>query len=63
MVHFKTYYGGGLWYTLDLDYPRIVSILNRANYRDYLSLEFEGPENPMTGIPKSLETIRRALGA
>jgi len=25
MVHMKTYYGGGLWYTLDLDYPRLAA--------------------------------------
>ena len=63
MVHAKTYYGGGLWYTLDLDYPRIAAILARADYRGYLSLEFEGKENPLTGIPKSLETIRKAFGS
>jgi L-ribulose-5-phosphate 3-epimerase len=62
MVHAKTYYGGGLWYTLELDYPRIAGILARADYRGYLSLEFEGRESPLTGIPKSLETIRKAFG-
>jgi L-ribulose-5-phosphate 3-epimerase len=61
MVHFKTYFGGGLWYTLDLDYPRIAKILQKANYHGYLSLEFEGHESPLTGIPKSLEIIRKAF--
>ena len=27
IVQAKTYYGGGEWYTLDLDYPRIAKIL------------------------------------
>ena len=61
MVHFKTYFGGGLWYTLDLDYARIANILRKANYYGYLSLEFEGHENPLTGIPKSMEVIRKAF--
>jgi len=62
MVHAKTYYGGGLWYTLELDYPRIAAILRKHNYNGYLSLEFEGLENPRTGIPKSLATLQAAFG-
>lgn len=62
MVHAKTYYGGGLWYTLDLDYPRIAGILRKHGYDGYLSLEFEGKEDPRTGIPKSLATLQAAFG-
>ncbi|MCA9134391.1 MAG: sugar phosphate isomerase/epimerase, partial [Planctomycetales bacterium] len=40
-VQAKTYYGGGQWYSLDLDYPRIGQILRKHNYRGYISLEFE----------------------
>ena len=36
-VQAKTYYGGGEWYTLDLDYKRIINILRSANYQGYLS--------------------------
>jgi sugar phosphate isomerase/epimerase len=61
LVQAKTYYGGGLWYSLDLDYPRIAKILRDANYRGYISLEFEGKENPRTGVPKSLELLRKAF--
>jgi Sugar phosphate isomerases/epimerases len=60
-VQAKTYYGGGLWYSLDLDYPRIADILRRHNYPGYLSLEFEGRENPLTGIPKSLALLRESF--
>jgi L-ribulose-5-phosphate 3-epimerase len=60
-VQAKTYYGGGLWYTLELDYPRIAKILKAAGYRGYISLEFEGKEDPRTGIPKSLELLRKAF--
>lgn len=61
-VQAKTYYGGGLWYTLDLDYPRIASMLRKHNYRGYVSLEFEGNEQWQTAIPKSLELLRGAFG-
>ena len=60
-VQAKTYFGGGEWYTLDLDYPRIAGILADVNYRGYVSLEFEGKEDPATGVPKSLQTLRNAF--
>ena len=34
-VQAKTYYGGGEWYTLDLDYQRIAKILSDAGYTGY----------------------------
>jgi sugar phosphate isomerase/epimerase len=61
LVQAKTYYGGGLWYTLDLDYPRIAAILKKANFRGYISLEFEGNEDYKTAIPKSLAVLRKAF--
>src|SRR5688500_7760345 len=57
----KTYHGGGRWYTLELDYPRIAKIFRKAGYRGYVSLEFEGEEPPLTAIPKSLATLREAF--
>lgn len=60
-VHAKTYWGGGLWYTLDLDYARIAEILHRHNYRGYLSLEFEGKEEAETAVPRSLGMLREAF--
>lgn len=62
LVQAKTYYGGGLWYTLDLDYDRIGAMLRKHNYRGYVSLEFEGKEDPRTGVPKSLALLRRVFG-
>ncbi len=61
LVQAKTYFGGGTWYTLELDYPRIAGILARHNYNGYLSLEFEGKEDWRTAIPKSLEVLRKAF--
>lgn len=61
LVQAKTYFGGGEWYELDIDYTHVADILRRANYRGYISLEMEGKEAPATAIPKSLELLRRAL--
>lgn len=60
-VQAKTYFGGGEWYTLDLDYGRIAKILQDAGYQGYVSLEFEGKEPAETGVPKSLAVLRRAF--
>lgn len=61
-VQAKTYYGGGVWYSLDLDYKRIVEILRNVGYQGYISLEFEGKEDAFTTVPKSIAMLREALG-
>jgi sugar phosphate isomerase/epimerase len=61
LVHAKAYPGGGLYYTLDLDYRRIGALLRRAGYRGYLSLEYEGRLLPEEGIPQALATLQQAL--
>jgi sugar phosphate isomerase/epimerase len=60
-VQAKTYYGGGEWYSLELDYNRIAKILADAVYTGYVSLEFEGKENPDIAVPKSIELLRKAF--
>jgi L-ribulose-5-phosphate 3-epimerase len=61
IVQAKTYYGGGEWYTLDLDYKRIAATLRRAKFTGWVSLEMEGKEDPATAVPKSLELLRTAF--
>lgn len=61
IVQAKTYFGGGEWYTLELDYRRIASILRAAGFRGWVSLEMEGKEDPATAVPKSLELLRQAF--
>ena len=61
IVQAKTYYGGGVWYTLDLDYARIAKILRNAGFRGWISLEMEGKEPADTAVPKSLDVLRRAF--
>ena len=62
LVQAKTYFGGGEWYTLDIDYDRVAEILRGAGFNGYVSLEFEGKEAPDTGVPKSLALLRKAFG-
>ena len=62
IVQAKTYFGGGEWYTLDLDYRRIAKILRGANFSGYVSLEMEGKEDPSSAVPKSLAVLREAFG-
>jgi sugar phosphate isomerase/epimerase len=61
LVHFKTYYGGGVWYTHEIDYKRVANILRAANYTGYIDLEMEGKENAETAVPKSLQVMREAF--
>lgn len=61
-VQAKTYFGGGEWYTLELDYTRIAKILADVNYKGYVSLEFEGKDPAATGVPRSIEMLRSAFG-
>lgn len=54
----KTYDGGGTWYTLDLDYDRIVRQIHDVGYRGYITLEFEGKEDPETAVPKGIKMLK-----
>lgn len=58
-VQAKTYYGGGEWYTLDLDYAHIAKILASVNYTGYIALEMEGKEDPDIAVPKSIKLLRK----
>lgn len=61
LVQAKTYVGGGTWYTLDIDYPKVAEILRKHHYRGYLSLEFEGKGDYKTAVPESLAMLRKAF--
>ena len=60
-VQAKTYFGGGEWYTLDLDYARIASMLKEVGFGGYVSLEFEGKAPAEEGVRKSVEWLRSHL--
>ncbi len=61
LVQAKTYYGGGKWYTLDINYPEIGEMMRKNSYKGYISLEFEGNEDPDIAIPQSLEVLRESF--
>lgn len=61
IVQAKTYYGGGEWYTLNLDYKRIAGILRNAGFHGYISLEMEGKDPAGPAVAKSLEVLRAAF--
>ena len=61
LVHAKTYYGGGEWYTLDLDYAKIGHILKNAGFQGYISIEFEGKADAYIGVPQSVAMLRDTI--
>jgi L-ribulose-5-phosphate 3-epimerase len=60
LAHAKTYFGGGSWYTLELDYARIFRSLLDAGFTGFVSIEMEGAEDAATAVPKSIELLQDA---
>ncbi len=63
LAHAKTYFGGGTWYSLDLDYARVFRILLNTGFSGYVSIEMEGAEAAETAVPKSIATLQAAWQA
>jgi sugar phosphate isomerase/epimerase len=61
LVHAKCYHGGGIFYTLDVDYPRVVRMLKDVGYNGYLSIEYEGKADPGTAIPAQVQLLEQAI--
>jgi sugar phosphate isomerase/epimerase len=45
------------------DFRRIVKILKDANYRGFVTLEYEAREDPTVAVPRHLAEMRRVLSA
>jgi sugar phosphate isomerase/epimerase len=45
-----------------MDLPRVIGILRSAGYRGYVGLEYEGRENPHTGVPRAINELRKLMG-
>jgi len=43
------------------DFARVVKILRDANYRGFITLEYEAKEDPMTAVPRHLAEMRKAM--
>lgn len=61
MVHAKTYVGGGLYYTADLDYKRIGKLLKDGGYKGYVSIEAEGKAPAEEGLRESVAMLKEAF--
>ncbi len=46
-----------------IDVPKQIAILKRAGYSGYLSLEFEGIEEPLKAVRMGLDFLRRCLAS
>jgi sugar phosphate isomerase/epimerase len=45
------------------DWPAIMSVLREGRYRGFLSIEYEGKDDPMTEVPRAVSALRRLLAA
>lgn len=45
----------------EIDYPAIASLMKSANYRGFVSLEYEGAEDAETAVPRCAEYLRKIL--
>jgi sugar phosphate isomerase/epimerase len=43
------------------DFARILKILRAANYRGFVTLEYEAKEDPMVAVPRHVKEMRRAM--
>jgi sugar phosphate isomerase/epimerase len=61
MVQAKTYFGGGEWYTLDLNYDTVFDILKKAGFDGWVSLEYEGKTPYEQGVSMSEELLSKYI--
>lgn len=45
----------------EVNLKEVLEILHNSGYKGYLSLEFEGPEDPKYGVEKSIENTKKIL--
>ena len=46
---------------VETDWSRVVALLQKASYRGFLALEYEGREDVWRAVPEGLEKLRRAI--
>ena len=54
-THIRDFYGES---RKPLDLDRVWQMFAKGGYKGYMSAEYEGDEDPMTGVPKLIENIR-----
>lgn len=60
-VHIKILEPGEDVIDKKLDYNRIFGILNKSNYRGFLSLEYEGEEDEFITIPRLIKLLKKKM--
>jgi sugar phosphate isomerase/epimerase len=46
----------------EADLKRLTDILRATGYRGYVALEYEAAEDPKTGVPRAIETLKKLMG-
>jgi sugar phosphate isomerase/epimerase len=44
------------------DLKRLTDLLRAADYRGYIALEYEAPEDPKTAVPRVMEELKKLMG-
>jgi sugar phosphate isomerase/epimerase len=47
----------------EADLGRLLDLLRAADYRGYVALEYEADEDPKTGVPRAVETLKKLVRA
>ena len=55
-THIRDFYGGARRLPLDLD--RMWQMFAKGGYQGFMSVEYEGEEDAMTGVPKLVEEVK-----
>jgi sugar phosphate isomerase/epimerase len=58
-AHVRDFYGEA---RKPLDLDRVWQLFVKAGYRGYMSAEYEGAEDPMTGVPRLIDKIKALCG-
>lgn len=60
-VHAKRRHRGADGQMHDVDYALVRRLLEGQGYRGFINMEYEEPEDPMTGVPSFMEVLVAAL--
>jgi L-ribulose-5-phosphate 3-epimerase len=58
-VSAKFYAFDSTGYEISMDYPRILDIILRSGFSGYISVEYEGEGEPLAGVRKSIDMLRK----
>ena len=62
-VHAKLYNPDDAGVEPTHDYPRILELLEGVGYDDYISIEYEGEEDPVDAVPRGAMHLRKVIDA